>query len=1306
MEVNKVEFQEYVKVPSFFKVEKVESPIVLEFLSSYPSINQKIDLTHLKNILNKNIIQGLELVAELRFRGFMFHTSLKSKLFYNNIFEYNAESKIIYTNNNNGKYKSLDINKFYDEKLDSTPTSDFYYNLIPLSVFKDKALMAEKEFLKAGFEIVTVEVLSGGQADLALQSNKLQDPIKDDEVTVNDYLIKNFSNRKFDSNQLEILISIFTNVTIEEFINFKNEKEIGLLTFLSKHHILTLYEALIFDFSKLTNEKKSTINGIHKLIFNMTNNIITNYLLIQNYDFKLLNDYRIIEFLSTKALNGGESLQSTIKRMLPSIEYTDKDLEKFKLQLEISSVAALFDIPGKRFNDTKEFFLLNKINNLRKLINFDFNILTVIKGVGIAHVEEVKDIFDKAIAQKFSEIIDLDTYIIPEKYLDLRVSDIIDSKNIGLTIREFLNNYNEHNHPNYNNDLYKIKLFAYGKSEKSSSNSNLKNVLKKAPDIDLEKFKIFLESCSLDTFLYNSGKRYRNTQQYFEKNAMSNMAHLINFDFSTLKKIKGLGVNHIEEIKSTYTEALDSKVLEYLELESYTIAKEYLNYKVFEIIDIDDKEMSIKGFLENYNKQNYPTYDFDLFRIKIYVYNFLDLSVFLSRFKLTRHSERNLNILKRRLYTNETLQEIGDIYGVTRERVRQVSTKLLTELTKSLEENDLISILKRAFNNRDYIHISEINSLLDEENIYFIGLLKENHINGLFYLDSIGRVYLNGFDEKKYLAEVNEFITDLPSLGVIEDLTGGLKTIFVKYCGLLSEVDFESVLASFDISISQDYYKVKNPTILDLLNFIFKHKIIAPFRIEEESIYILQKYSKQIMGDAMEDRIVRNWEAPLQRSEEVYLVGPRTYLHKTHQQIDLNTRQVLDFIVKNELSKNKRIPIKTIMSKLDKSLDTNPFISNHHLYSFVKDVYEENIDYAGGNLLEIYPSGIQHKSRVDLILEECEKNNGFISIAKVKEKFGFSTVSIENTVINSPFLEKLGIDNIMIVDQIITPEIKEKFNVILNDVMSKGFCSAKDIYHEATFDMTLNQFFNKHNLTRPLDIINLIKTVNPNIAGHTVFLYYKDQDIQSIEDYIMSQFDEYIYREEITKILDEYGFALNTQINLSTQRLINESKLIKVSANKYQRYECFDLDKSIQKEIADIIINETKDKDYIVLKKHLDKISKKVKSDIFINQHILYYILSKYGYKKLKRFNESYNKEIIVMVKDGIAYDSIDYLVKSLIVDKYKGSMTESAVFDYLASLGIYKPVSEPSGKTLKQDIFEHDLITVDLLKNVRIKEI
>ena len=97
--------------------------------------------------------------------------------------------------------------------------------------------------------------------------------------------------------------------------------------------------------------------------------------------------------------------------------------------------------------------------------------------------------------------------------------------------------------------------------------------------------------------------------------------------------------------------------------------------------------------------------------------NFKKNNLFLEfRKVVSRFPDRMRDVLSRRLGLNspsQSLQEIGDLYGVTRERIRQIEAKALRRLLKDTELDDLLlkSLTKLVRASKSPVNIDKLNKL-------------------------------------------------------------------------------------------------------------------------------------------------------------------------------------------------------------------------------------------------------------------------------------------------------------------------------------------------------------------------------------------------------------------------------------------------------------------------------------------------------------------------------------------------------------------------------------------------------------------
>jgi DNA-directed RNA polymerase delta subunit/DNA-binding CsgD family transcriptional regulator len=136
--------------------------------------------------------------------------------------------------------------------------------------------------------------------------------------------------------------------------------------------------------------------------------------------------------------------------------------------------------------------------------------------------------------------------------------------------------------------------------------------------------------------------------------------------------------------------------------------------------------------------------------------------------------DREKEIISRRFGLfdrKETLEQIGELLGITRERVRQLEKAILTKLKASAKEGklngvqELQDILKETINDRGgIIRVSELgayltkdNSKIDQAQVYFISEMCPDLIvvpDSDFFYQSVGILALHNSDKIKQLVDM------------------------------------------------------------------------------------------------------------------------------------------------------------------------------------------------------------------------------------------------------------------------------------------------------------------------------------------------------------------------------------------------------------------------------------------------------------------------------------------------------------------------------------------------------------------------
>lgn len=910
--------------------------------------------------------------------------------------------------------------------------------------------------------------------------------------------------------------------------------------------------------------------------------------------------------------------------------------------------------------------------------------------------------------------------------LDIEYSFVRDNLLKFIDINKILNNNDikdikvkKYFKKNCINNLYDLINFDIGSinSIKGIGSSYLKDFRKRFESVKLKENnkinKPFLlytlqKETNINVLFNNNSSSDEKVIKFLREENIKTISDLTRYDIKKLNLINGVGDKSINEFSiNVYKNILElNKVV--AELVDYKIPETFANKRISALSEaiqnekfssISNKTVAEIGpkFNNKYNRKLYESF----IKVKYYIFLYYDLDRIIKKAENNKISERNRKIINERLINESTLEVVGKKSGVTRERVRQIVANYTKNINKKLIELNFFETLKLNFNKDNFIKLEDLRELLSETSLYIVGLIRSNEIDGLYYIEFLNRIYFKEKFDFKLEKKIKKEISKLPQIGLVEDNLREIYKEIGKLYGSLNSYEEIKILKEFGVNIHKEFYTfgISKKHYINKIEILFFYKIDKPFRINEKNIKMLSALYQETFGESSGERSLRSWEGMVSRVRGMYLVGPRTYLNKRHQKVSIPTKRFIDNKLKEYLNKHKIMTAAHLYELIENNNENSGFLSIHHVYSFVKDVYSEIVDTPRGNLLEFYLKGERQLTREEQLINELKKNNGVMYLDKIKSTFKWSDLTIDNAIINSSQIIKLGSDRVIIYEDVFKDDLKESLKKIIEKNLEKGYCSVNEIYSDALFDVRLNQFFNNYSLKKPFDLLTIIKAVDEKVFGHTVFLYNDNQNIKSIEDYLYSLAKPYLYREEAQNQILKYGFA-PSQVNLSLRKLIENNRLIQISSNKYIKSETFEIDKEI---IAEVFASLDNQRNFIVPNEIAEKIGNKESNGIIINQYAIQQLLIKKGYKTLNRYGVSYNNEIIVMVKSTSNYNSIDEFVHFILKSDYNGPLVESNVFDFLVNLGIYKKNRSSRKKVLFQDMFENELIKVDLAGRVKL---
>lgn len=1090
-------------------------------------------------------------------------------------------------------------------------------------------------------------------------------------LTEEDYLDYNKINleylREFYKNNKYKTIKIIKELKMRGF-EFKEEKE---TSFLSTIFIPEEYNKFIY--TDINTQKYKEIN---KYIFDFL-------------DYSLINDDRFFNGIPLVGFkNYNENIEDTL-------------IEKEFLRY------------GYKVLSLREYLNITKIKN--------YNCHELIKEIiDISNIKKIA--FEEITHLNIFELYDSDKYINLESYMKQNninlLADFITNFN---SIELFLNKYQ------MNNLIYDILEYLNNSFYKLDSDENKEILLKeKTNDINMEKDdllnKMYQDSNIEDIFSNLSGFKAP-----LNKLRKENIKNLLDYDnqISNNNKFNNIINKFKEQLQKDIDDIFNSKFE--LSKSLYVLIKDKNIYEIYSFLNRIDNDFTIKDLnlldkfksMEIFDIYNKPYLDFeknhriDLYRFNKKINNTLDLNIFIDNFILSSNIDaRTLLICQERYINKKTLDETGQKFEITRERIRQITKQIEKQFFSNHIQENFKKILNFLFV-QNIIEYSDIEKMIKTDYILFFELFKLNKSKFIGYYPLTNRIYLLdkkiSFDNKKFNDKIKNIINEIDIIGSYEQIIYSLKTLEDELGQLTNDI-IENIFELYKIRKIKNQYiilkdiKANNDRLEIYMKYIYKDFLDLS---NNKNIDKLNSDFLIYFGEET-TRTSRSWEGIISRIEELILINPRTYIHINNLKIDMSE---IDFI-KNQIDKYLNemdfIYADTLYLDLEKKYSNIAIKSKHEMYSLIKYFYIDDFNFATGNSLKFSKKDTLKQTNTEILYSICNEYKKPITYKEIIARTQWSKHRIEMAISNSDEIIKFGTNKCVIPNNLFIGNEKELFKNKIQLLFKDKFTSSNIILKNLIFSEDLSEFISRNNLTDTTALTSLIKYLNKDIEGHTVFLYTKDSPVKSIDDLIRFKYKDGFNRKDIENLMEKLQFSEGSLHSLSRklELFIENKEYLPLNREEYIRYENFNLDDDFIEKIIKFSDEIYEKNNYIIPNKIISTIKKEIGNTKYgLNQYIITNILIEHGYKRIHRFNEDYRYEIIVLVKNNSKYDSLNYLVYDLLISDYKGEWHEIPIYDYLSEKGFYTIEDAKHKKFLREDI-TIDLIKIDNAGRVKLKEV
>ncbi len=569
-----------------------------------------------------------------------------------------------------------------------------------------------------------------------------------------------------------------------------------------------------------------------------------------------------------------------------------------------------------------------------------------------------------------------------------------------------------------------------------------------------------------------------------------------------------------------------------------------------------------------------------------------------------------------------TLQNVADVYSVTRERIRQLKAKILNNLEKIiLEYMDSFTFIFEKYGSLiSYKDVDELKLLKD----YDVVLKNTFEYKGdfPFFVDlTLGFLILKDFEfEEIFFDGDNSACISYPE---IEDEIRQRISLSLKQDSQEAEANFNRVLQKIvEYNIDNNFiFDANRNGYLSKTSSIDTERIILAFKeLYPSGIHIFQNideiYEKLKSHDPMiECSTKRALEARLVNNENIILTNRGFYQHIDTVKVEPNVITFASEKCKKKLQEEgSPFQISAIFEENKEFFEKNGVFSEYLLFSLLKRFNDPSLLL---RRLLVYKRSEEVLKISDCFEEYFKSHKGIIPIEEVKNHFnslGWDSFSLSNQLSNSSNIFRISTgyfhkDNLYFNKKSFS-RLMEKIHADINEC---GFSSLDEIRKKNFVDWL--GVLNQEDLdTRSM--VSIIKAYCPEFPYEvsSTGVISNGNKLNSSE--VLYQWitqkcerENFVVAKEIMDFCDEKGFN-----RYNTKNLIKDS-LAEVSPDCIVSYDYLGLSKNDAQKIVERIMDLFKgvSSPYITMLKLIEKLDLPHLSHIDWNEYLIRSIIENVG---------------------------------------------------------------------------------------------
>lgn len=458
------------------------------------------------------------------------------------------------------------------------------------------------------------------------------------------------------------------------------------------------------------------------------------------------------------------------------------------------------------------------------------------------------------------------------------------------------------------------------------------------------------------------------------------------------------------------------------------------------------------------------------------LYNFVywlsddKISVIKQNFTGIFKNERDMSILKMRL-AGETLEATGQIYSLTRERVRQIEQRILTKFNSFITRIKPHFILQAYTKSDIILTIQSIKIQLGELSDMFIYCLKECKSKKIKWNDK-----LNGFviGDSRWLEQLSKYVDTLPKMIEISDLDSYVS----KIKNLIDvNVDF-GMIREFIIShysLYGNFYSKRKINMVDIYSLVLERYYPSGIKLFDDfEMMRFRNYVKELFGDV---DLPENDKAICARIAAITILCDRgKYILPSQIRCDDNIlNRIYQFIVDSE---RNVIMFSELFERFrSELLETTSINNRYYLQGVLKYKYGNEFFFTKDTIIK----DINSEQDVRLYIEEFIKEQGrIVSKDELKKEFiGITDAVLLSSIASNPNILLWDFGKYLHAKQLIVDDTtKDRLKNLLDDYIIEGSVSVRKIYDDIY--LSENDFLLSNNIDGHIALFSVFNYLFPD----------------------------------------------------------------------------------------------------------------------------------------------------------------------------------------------------------------------------------